>query len=84
MACRPFLKRKLSTSGHCLEAPVSGMGACLATAESYWARCGARFLCRDLDADVRRGGPGHLAVIIEFESLSAAKAASLGCFPAHH
>ena len=60
------------------------MGACLAIAEPYWARCGARFLCRDLDADVRGGGPGHLAVIIEFESLSAAKAASLRCFPAQH
>ena len=59
------------------------MGACLAIAEPYWARCGARSLCRDLDADVR-GGAGHLAVIIEFESLSAAKAASLGCFPAQH
>ena len=51
------------------------MGACLAIAEPYWARCGARFLCRDLDTDVREGDPGHLTVIIEFESLAAAKAA---------
>ncbi|QNI74508.1 hypothetical protein [Synechococcus sp. NOUM97013] len=29
------------------------MGACLAIAEPYWAMCEARFLCRDLDADVR-------------------------------
>ena len=40
-----------------------------------YAKCGARFLCRDLDTDVREGQPGHLTVIIEFESLAAAKAA---------
>ena len=53
----------------------AGMGAYLAAAEPYLAKCGARFLCRDLDTDVRDGQPGHLAVIIEFESLAAAKAA---------
>ena len=39
------------------------------------ARHNARFLCRDLDTDVREGNPGHLTVIIEFESLAVAKAA---------
>lgn len=53
----------------------AGMGAYLAAAEPYLAKCGARFLCRDLDTDVREGDPGHLTVIIEFESLDAAKAA---------
>ena len=47
----------------------------MAAAEPYLAKCGARFLCRDLDTDVREGDPGHLTVLIEFESLAAAKAA---------
>ena len=47
----------------------AGMRAYLAAAEPYLAKCGARFLCRDLDTDVREGDPGHLTVIIEFESL---------------
>lgn len=61
-----------------------GLGAYLADAEPYLAKCGARFLCRDLHADVREGGPGHFTVTIEFESLAAALAAPLRCFPAHH
>ena len=52
-----------------------GMGPYIQGAEPYLAKCGARFLCRDLNTDVREGDPGHLTVIIEFESLAAAKAA---------
>ena len=52
-----------------------GMGAYISAAEPYLANCGARFLCRDLQTDVREGNAGHLTVIIEFESLAAAKAA---------
>ena len=52
-----------------------GMGAYISAAEPYLAKCGARFLCRDLSTDVREGDAGHLTVIIEFESLAAAKAA---------
>ena len=52
-----------------------GMGAYISAIEAYMAKCGARFLCRDLQTDVREGNPGHLTVIIEFESLAAAKAA---------
>ena len=52
-----------------------GMGPYLQAVEPYLAKCGARFLCRDLKTDVREGNAGHLTVIIEFESLAAAKAA---------
>ena len=52
-----------------------GMGAYISAAEPYLAKCGARFLCRDLKTDVREGNAGHLTVIIEFQSLAAAKAA---------
>lgn len=52
-----------------------GMGAYLTAAQPYLAKCGARFLCRDLHTDVREGTAGHLTVIIEFESLAAAQAA---------
>ena len=52
-----------------------GMGAFLRAFEAYLAKCGARFLCRDLQTDVREGNAGHLTVIIEFQSLAAAKAA---------
>ena len=53
----------------------AGMGAYISAAEPYLAKCGARFLCRDLNTDVREGNPGHLTVIIEFESFPAAQAA---------
>ena len=53
----------------------AGMGPTWLRRSPYLAKCGARFLCRDLDTDVREGDPGHLTVIIEFESLAAAKAA---------
>ena len=53
----------------------AGMGPYLQAVEPYLVKCGARFLCRDLNTDVREGNPGHLTVIIEFESLAAAKAA---------
>ena len=52
-----------------------GMGPYIQAFGDYMATCGARFLCRDLKTDVREGTPGHLTVIIEFESLAAAKAA---------
>ena len=52
-----------------------GMGAYISAAEPYLANCGARFLCRDLQADVRESNAGDLIVIIEFDSLAAAKAA---------
>jgi len=52
-----------------------GMGPYIQAVEPYLAKCGARFLCRDLKTDVREGNAGHLTVIIEFESLAAAKAA---------
>ena len=45
-----------------------GMGPYIQSAEPYLAKCGARLLCRDLNTDVREGDPGHLTVIIEFES----------------
>ena len=51
------------------------MGLFLLGLEAYLAKCGARFLCRDLQTDVREGNAGHLTVIIEFQSLAAAKAA---------
>ena len=54
---------------------LEGMGPCIQAVEPYLAKCGARFLCRDLKTDVRVGNAGHLTVIIEFESLAAAKAA---------
>ena len=47
----------------------------LQAVEPYLAKCSTRFLCRDLKNDVREGDAGHLTVIIEFESLDAAKAA---------
>ena len=53
----------------------AGMGAYIVAAEAYLAKHNARFLCRELQTDVREGNPGHLTVIIEFESLAAAKAA---------
>ena len=43
--------------------------------ETYLAKCGARFLCRDLKTDLREGNAGNLIVIIKFQSLAAAKAA---------
>ena len=49
-----------------------GMGPFLQAFETYLSKCGARFLCRDLKTDVRKGNAGHLTVIIEFESLAAA------------
>ena len=52
-----------------------GMGPYIQAIEPYLAKCGARFLCRDLKTDVREGNVGHLTVIIEFQSLAAAKAA---------
>ena len=52
-----------------------GMGPFIQAVEPYLAKCGARFLCRDLKTDVREGNAGHLTVIIEFQSLAAAKAA---------
>ena len=52
-----------------------GMGPFLQAFEAYLAKCGARFLCRDLKTDVRESNAGHLTVIIEFASLAAAKAA---------
>jgi len=36
----------------------SGMGPYLQSVEPYLAQCGARFLYRDLDTDVREGDPG--------------------------
>ena len=42
-----------------------GMGPFLQAFEAYLAKCGARFLCRDLKTDVREGNAGHLTVIIE-------------------
>ena len=51
------------------------MGSYLQSVEPYLAKYQARFLCRDLNTDVREGNPGHLTVIIEFESLDAAQAA---------
>ena len=53
----------------------AGMGAYIQALEGYISQCGARFLCRDLNTDVREGNPGHLTVIIEFESLASAIAA---------
>ena len=53
----------------------AGMGSYIAALEGYISKCGARFLCRDLNTDVREGNPGHLTVIIEFKSLAAAIAA---------
>ena len=52
-----------------------GMAPYLQSVEPYLAKFNARFLCRDLKTDVREGNAGHLTVIIEFESLAAAKAA---------
>ena len=52
-----------------------GMGPYIQAVEPYLAKCGARFLCRDLKTDVREGNAGQLTVIIESQSLAAAKAA---------
>ena len=52
-----------------------GMEPFLQAFEAYLAKCGARFLCRDLNTDVREGNAGDLTVIIEFQSMAAAKAA---------
>ena len=52
-----------------------GMGPYIQVVEPYLAKCGAHFLCRDLKTDVREGNAGHLSVIIEFQSMAAAKAA---------
>ena len=51
-----------------------GMGASISAAYPYLARCGARFVCRDLQADVRERTAGHLTVIVELEPLAAAQA----------
>ena len=51
------------------------MGLFLQFFEACLYRCGARFLGRDLKTDVRERNAGHLNVIIEFQSLAAAKAA---------
>ena len=56
----------------------AGMGPYIAALEDYMSRCGARFLCRDLNTDIREGSPDHLTVLIEFESLAAAVAAYEG------
>ena len=53
---------------------AEGMGPYIQAVEPYLAKCGARFLCRDLKTDVREGNAGHLTVIIEFQSMAAAKA----------
>ena len=52
-----------------------GIGPYINALEAFMAKHHARFLCRDLNTDVREGNPGHLTVIIEFESLAVAKAA---------
>ena len=54
---------------------LEGMGPCIQAVEPYLAKCGARFLCRDLKTDLREGNAGNLIVIIKFQSLAAAKAA---------
>ena len=51
------------------------MGPYIQAVEPYLAKCGARFLCRDLKTDLREGNAGNLIVIIKFQSLAAAKAA---------
>ena len=74
----PFLMQSMAKGYWSVAGSItnpSGMGPYLQSVEPYLAQCGARFLCRDLDTDVREGDPGHLTVIIEFESLAAAKAA---------
>ena len=43
--------------------------------EAYLAKYNARFLCCELQTDVREGNPGLLTLIVEFESLAAAKQA---------
>ena len=53
----------------------AGMGSYIAALEGFISKCGARFLCRDLNTDVRKRNPGNLTVIIEFESLATAIAA---------
>ena len=52
-----------------------GIGAYIVPFEAYLAKYNARFLCRELHTDVREGNPGHLTLIVEFESLAAAKQA---------
>ena len=42
------------------------MGPFLQAFEVYLDKCGARFLCRYLQTDVREGNADHLTVIIEF------------------
>ena len=51
------------------------MGPYIQSVEPYLAKFNARFLCRGLKTDVREGDANHLTVIIEFDSLAAAKAA---------
>ena len=51
-----------------------GMGFFLHALKTDLAKCGPRFLCRDRKTDVREARAGHLTVIIEFDSLAAAKA----------
>ena len=51
------------------------MGPYIQAVEPYLAKCGARFLCRDLKTDLPEGNAGNLIVIIKFQSLAAAKAA---------
>ena len=41
-----------------------GMGPYLQAVEPYLAKFNARFLCRDLNTDVREGDAGHLTVMI--------------------
>ena len=53
----------------------AGMAPYLQAVEPYLAKYGARFLCRELNTDVREGSPGPLTVIIEFESVAVAQAA---------
>ncbi len=54
---------------------VKGFMPYVAAAESYLNKCGATILIRDIHTDVREGDPGHLTVLIEFQSLNDAKAA---------
>ena len=52
-----------------------GMDPYLQAVKPYLAKLNARFFCRDINPYVREGNAGPLTVIIEFDSLAAAKAA---------
>ena len=52
-----------------------GMDPYLQAVKPYIAKLNARFFCRDINPYVREGNAGPLTVIIEFDSLAAAKAA---------